>query len=149
MQIRENFVNSLIDKYNELWRTDIRSKRRDRKLVLARQCFFYILRTQYRMRYQEIANIFDKNHASVIHGERVIRDMIYIGDRDTEDTLQTVVDVFRLHSLDIKSYVSPKSVMLDELEKMVKAMRILDEVDPQEIKRIVDNVWKAQPSEVA
>lgn len=149
MTIQKETINLLIDKYNELWRTDIMLKSRERDLVIARQCFYYVLRTQYHMSYTKIGEVFDKNHASIIHGERVVRDMLYIGDRDTEAKLKSVIDLFRLYSIEITNYVCEKSEMMDKLENMLKSLRIIEQVSKDEIKRLVDNVWKATPSEVA
>lgn len=149
MQITKETIDILIDKYNELWRTDIRAKSRERELVIARQCFFYVLRTQYRLSYTKIGDIFDKNHASVIHGERLVRDMLEIGDRDTENKLKSIIDLFRLYSIDITSYISEKNEMMENLENMLKSLRIMDRVDAKDIKRLVDSVWKTTPDKVA
>lgn len=149
MQITRETIDILIDKYNELWRTDIRAKSRERELVIARQCFFYVLRTQYRLSYTKIGDIFDKNHASVIHGERLVRDMLEIGDRDTENKLKSIIDLFRLYSIDITSYISEKNEMMENLENMLKSLRIMDRVDAKDIKRLVDSVWKTTPDKVA
>jgi hypothetical protein len=149
MQISKRKIDKIIDKYNELYRTDIRRVSRSRELVVARQCFFFILRRQYRMSYQSIGNMFGMNHATIIHGEKLVCDMLSIGDRDVQHTLQTIVDLFRLYSVELTNFVSEKPRMMEELEKMLKSLRVLDEVTDKEIKQLVDIVWKSQPTEVA
>ena len=149
MKITSETINLLIDKYNEFYHTDIRANRRDRDLVMARHCFFYILRSEYDMSYTSIAHIFGKNHATIIHGERVVSDMLSIGDRITENKLKHIIDLFRLYSIEITNYVSAKSEMINNLENMLKSLRIIEEVSKEDIIRLVDNVWKSKPSEVA
>lgn len=149
MKITSETINLLIDKYNEFYHTDIRANRRDRDLVMARHCFFYILRSEYDMSYTSIAHIFEKNHATIIHGERVVSDMLSIGDRITENKLKHIIDLFRLYSIEITNYVCAKSEMINNLENMLKSLRIIEEVSKEDIIRLVDNVWKSKPSEVA
>lgn len=149
MRITRDTINLLIDKYNELYQTDIRETCRDRDLVMARHCFFYILRRQYGLSYPSIGSIFGKNHATVIHGERAISDMLSIGDRITENKLKNVIDLFRLYSIDITNYVCAKSEMIDKLENMLKSIRIIEEIPKADIIRLVDSVWKTEPTEVA
>jgi len=149
MKITSETINLLIDKYNEFYHTDIRANRRDRDLVMARHCFFYILRSEYDMSYTSIAHIFKKNHATIIHGERVVSDMLSIGDRITENKLKHIIDLFRLYSIEITNYVCAKSEMINNLENMLKSLRIIEEVSKEDIIRLVDNVWKSKPSEVA
>ena len=149
MKITSETINLLIDKYNEFYHTDIRDNRRDRDVVMARQCFFYILRAEYDMSYTSIASVFSKNHATIIHGERVVRDMLSIGDRITENKLKDIIDLFRLYSIEITNYVCAKSEMIDNLENMLKSLRIIEEVSKDHIIKMVDNVWKTKPSEVA
>jgi len=148
-RISVKVINLIIDKYNELYHKDIRAVRRDRELVIPRQCLFYILRKQYNMPYQQIGDVFGMNHASVIHGERVIDDMLSIGDRETEDTLGDLVDLFREYSLNIDNYISSKSEIIDNLTKMLKSLRAVDILSQNEVQRIVNNVFKTEPSEVA
>lgn len=149
MRITRDTINLLIDKYNELYQTDIRETCRDRDLVMARHCFFYILRRQYGLSYPVIGSIFGKNHATVIHGERSISDMLSIGDRITENKLKNVIDLFRLYSIEITNYVCAKSEMIDKLENMLKSIRIIEEIPKSDIIRLVDSVWKTEPTEVA
>jgi hypothetical protein len=96
-----------------------------------------------------IGSIFGKNHATIIHGERTISDMLSIGDRITENRLKGVIDLFRLYSIDITNYVCAKSEMIDKLENMLKSIRIIEEIPKSEIIRLVDSVWKTEPTEVA
>lgn len=149
MRITRDTINLLIDKYNELYQTDIRDTCRDRDLVMARHCFFYILRRQYGLSYPVIGSIFGKNHATIIHGERTISDMLSIGDRITENKLKNVIDLFRLYSIEITNYVCAKAEMIDKLENMLKSIRIIEQIPKADIIRLVDSVWKTEPTEVA
>ena len=101
------------------------------------------------MPYTSIADIFSKNHASIIHGERVVSDMLSIGDRITENKLKDIIDLFRLYSIEITNYVCAKAEMINNLENMLKSLRIIEEVSREDIIRLVDSVWKSKPSEVA
>lgn len=149
MKITRETIDLLIDKYNEFYHTDIRENCRNRDLVMARHCFFYVLRREYDMPYTSIADIFSKNHASIIHGERVVSDMLSIGDRITENKLKDIIDLFRLYSIEITNYVCAKAEMINNLENMLKSLRIIEEVSREDIIRLVDSVWKSKPSEVA
>lgn len=46
---------------------DVFTKNRKREIIEARAMCYYFLRENMNMPYQEIADVFDKNHASVIH----------------------------------------------------------------------------------
>ena len=147
--ISVDVINIIIDKYKEYHYVNLRETRRDRHLVLPRQCLFYVLRKEYNMTYQRIGDIFGMNHASVIHGYRLISDMLEIGDRETEDIMSRIIDLFRLYSLDITKYICAKNEALDNFTKMVKSLRAIDVITKEEVVRIVDNVFRTEPSKVA
>tara|TARA_R100000734_G_scaffold12595_1_gene9359 strand:- start:16335 stop:16871 length:537 start_codon:yes stop_codon:yes gene_type:complete len=52
---------------NNYFGIDISRNTRQRKYIIARSMFYKILRYNTKMSFQEIANIFNKNHATVLH----------------------------------------------------------------------------------
>ena len=53
---------------------ELRGKNRKRRFVLARQCFCYWARQLTEAHYPHIGRFLDRDHTTVLHGERVYRD---------------------------------------------------------------------------
>lgn len=147
--ISSEVIEALINKYNEIYHVDLMSKTRIRSVVTARNCFYFILKTQYGITYQDIGRIFDKNHATIIHGVRSTRNLLDIGDRDTENIFPKVVDLFREYSLDMHIHINNKNNILDDLNKHLRSVRATDMFTEAQIKRLVNNVWTIPSNEVA
>ncbi len=60
---------------------DLKKISRERQLVDARRIAYYIFRNLHGMSFQTIADIFDKNHASVLHSLKDI-EFIIKGDKE-------------------------------------------------------------------
>jgi chromosomal replication initiator protein len=81
-EIKKGFVSpraviSAVSKITGIKTPEILSDKRNAELVLPRQIAMYILRTESRMGYVEIANALNrKDHTTVIHAERKIRELL-------------------------------------------------------------------------
>lgn len=142
-------IQGLINKYNEIYHVDLMSKTRRRSIVTARNAFYYILKTQYGVTYQEIGYVFDKNHATIIHGVKATRNLLDIGDRDTEYIFSGVVELFREYSLDMHIHISNKSQIMDDLHKHLRSVRAMDMFTEEQVRKLVNKVWTIPTAEVA
>ena len=70
-------------------------KTRKRTVTIPRQCLFYILRKKCKMNYAAIANLFQCNHATVIHGERVIHEQLQVKDSATLQSMSLWIDILQ------------------------------------------------------
>ena len=70
-------------------------KTRRRTVTIPRQCLFYIMRKKCRMSYASISNLFGCNHATVIHGNRVIKQQLEIKDSDTLQAMSLWIDIIQ------------------------------------------------------
>lgn len=74
---RDLVANELIAKvciYYNISNDDIRSKRRYRKMVIARHVAMYLIRKKLHFTLKGIANLFGRDHTTVIHGIQTIQD---------------------------------------------------------------------------
>lgn len=73
---------------------DVFAKHRKRYVVEARAMCYYFLRNNLNMSYQEIANKFEKNHASILHAVKSFPYMMLANDElaASYERVQVVVD---------------------------------------------------------
>jgi len=55
-------------------------KKRTPQLTEARFIMWYILRVKLKFKFKQIADYFGKDHATIIHGVDVCRDLLYVKD---------------------------------------------------------------------
>ena len=66
--------------------TEMMGKRRYRKYVWARHVAMYLIRSYFPQRsLQQIGNIFNKDHATVLHGIRVVRNLASVDIKLSSD----------------------------------------------------------------
>ena len=80
---KEIFEESLdlVCKITRLDKTDILSKSRVRSIVNARKTLVYYMKSNYDLRWVDMANMLNLNHATIIHYYKCINDN-YMYDRD-------------------------------------------------------------------
>ena len=71
---------------------DLKKISRERQLVDARRIAYYIFRNLHGMSFQAIADIFDKNHASVLHSLKDI-EFIIKGDKEFSFIYNNIISV--------------------------------------------------------
>jgi hypothetical protein len=79
---------------------ELDSRSRKRKFVCPRNYLFYFLRYEYKMALCDIGKMFDRDHATVIHGIEM-----HENQKDTKDYIILTSDV--KHFLDLLSEVKP------------------------------------------
>jgi chromosomal replication initiation ATPase DnaA len=72
---------------------DILGSSRRAHIVAVRQLYWKFLRDEAKFSFSEIANLCDVNHSSVIHGVRMAREKIEVGDKLILQLWELVKDV--------------------------------------------------------
>jgi len=70
-------VKNISDEIN-ITHKELKSKTRLQEVVAARQAIWYIFHKEYGMTFTSLAKMFDKNHATIIHGVRRVEDSLYL-----------------------------------------------------------------------
>lgn len=86
---------------NNYFNISISRNTRQRRYVLARSIFYKLLRDNTKMSFQEIANIFNKNHATVLHSIKQLD-----GYMEFDSSLRI-------------DYITINSMFLDSVDKML------------------------------
>lgn len=80
-------MEDLISKYtkeNNIDKTYFLGKSRKKDIVMYRFIFFYLIREKYKYTYECIGAYFNRDHATVLHGEKRIRELLEIKDKEIE-----------------------------------------------------------------
>ena len=132
--ISRNSVLNLCSEYEKVTGWSPLSKTRKRTVTIPRQCLFYILRKKCGMSYSSIGQIFDCNHATVIHGSRVTENSIYIKDMDTLNVVSIWIDILEnimpnnmqvMFSTQDRIYSALESTLLNNQSKIAVLQDIL------------------------
>jgi hypothetical protein len=87
--------SQLIKVYQMRTGINVSEKSRIQSVVTARQCLFFILRQKYKMKYNTIGWLAEKNHATIIHANKNVRSLLDIRDTYTIDSLEQWASVFK------------------------------------------------------
>ena len=85
-----NESNKIINRINKLTGYNIRSNNRKQEVVRGRQIAMYQIRKNTTLSLQEIGNIFNKDHATVIHALKVVQDIIDTRDKKYLYLVETI-----------------------------------------------------------
>jgi hypothetical protein len=132
MHMNKIQVNKLIDKVNEYFSVDMRDKTRKRDVIDIRHTFMYSLRNRgYKT--AEIGGFLDKDHATVIHASRKVRDLILV-ERDMSRLVAAMDEVIDSYILEEKIYSRGGNV--DNYESVrVNLCRVLEKFCDSEEER--------------
>lgn len=86
----------------------ILGKARHRNLVMYRQIFSFYLRTRYKYKLSDIADILRCDHTTVIYSIQRITDLIYIDDNIVLDIMNTI----EAHLLIMEKNTLPKKILV-------------------------------------
>ena len=78
------YLDRLVEKAQELWEVEkelITGTRRLREVVMARQAIMYVARQKLPISYREIGEYFGKDHATVFHACKTVRDICEFDDK--------------------------------------------------------------------
>jgi chromosomal replication initiation ATPase DnaA len=78
IQSAHSMVNDVVNALPEISKEKLLSSCRDREIVLTRQCIGYILHNKYGLSLTSIGNILDRNHATIIHGNKAVEVSLYL-----------------------------------------------------------------------
>jgi len=78
IQSAHNMVNDVVNALPEISKEKLLSPCRDSEIVLTRQCIGYILHNKYGLSLTSIGNILDRNHATIIHGNKTVEIALYL-----------------------------------------------------------------------
>lgn len=100
----------------------VKKKGRYREVVFTRHLFFYMAKFYFGAKLREIKVIFGFDHSTVLHGIRLIDDLIYINDEYTLRCMEGIKDYVGKHfQLDKKLTIYvPFDVDVLELSKMLQ-----------------------------
>jgi hypothetical protein len=70
-----NEIMESVSKYYQITVSEITEKRRHAKIVRARQVAAYLLREDLRLSLHEVGAIINRDHSSVVHAHKTIREM--------------------------------------------------------------------------
>lgn len=68
---------------------------RTRDRVLARNLCYYFLRKHTRYSLKQIGDLFNKDHTTIIHGIRMVNDMLTTNDNATKHWYQSIQLIFK------------------------------------------------------
>ena len=74
--------------------SDMKSKCRKREIVTARQVFFYLARETFpKMGLKTLGAMLDKDHATVIHSSKAVKDLIEAKDKTILEILKKLENI--------------------------------------------------------
>ena len=82
-------VKKICDKINITYE-EMKSSTRIQEVVSARQSIWYIFNKEYGMTFTSISKIFNKNHATIIHGVKKVEDELYLYRKFDNKTITIV-----------------------------------------------------------
>ena len=85
---------------------EILGSSRSRSLVLCRHVYYHIAREKMGLKLCQIGKFFDRDHTTIIHGLRKIKDMVSIEDEITCQFIEQVNHLIR------EKYLIPTRIML-------------------------------------
>jgi hypothetical protein len=96
----------------------LESSSRKSNIVSAKRMFFYFLRRHYYLQYMKIADVFNMNHATVIHHHKTMKGYL-------EYDKQSILDYIRVRDMvfEQNSFVT----LNDELELLEREKLLLDD----------------------
>lgn len=71
-----NEIMESVSKYYQITVSEITEKRRHAKIVRARQVAAYLLREDLRLSLHEVGAIINRDHSSVVHAHKLVKQMI-------------------------------------------------------------------------
>ena len=86
----ELFEAKIREEYN-ITKDELYSKCRKRYIIEPRQIMMYVMRVHYGYRLERIASYFDKNHATVIHAVKNIRNIMFF-DKHFEQKINVLIN---------------------------------------------------------
>ena len=89
-QKTELFEAKVRHEYN-VSKEELHSKCRKRYIIEPRQIMMYVMRVHYGYRLERIASYFDKNHSTVIHAVKNIKNIMF-SDKHFEQKLNVLIN---------------------------------------------------------
>ena len=93
-------MNELIDKVTYKIRKDKLKHKNRKRDVINKRMFLYHLLKEHEYSYTDIGKLFNKNHATIIHGCRQYRDLTKSNDSRLEDDLIDYYKFFNSYKLE-------------------------------------------------
>tara|TARA_R100000900_G_scaffold32758_2_gene26403 strand:- start:906 stop:1388 length:483 start_codon:yes stop_codon:yes gene_type:complete len=82
-------AKKICDKINITYE-EMQSRTRIQEVVAARQSIWYVFHKEYGMTFTSIGKIFNKDHATIIHGVRKLKDELYLYQKFDNKTITMV-----------------------------------------------------------
>jgi hypothetical protein len=100
----------------------VKAKGRYRELVICRHLYYYLAKYYYGARLRQIGHITNTDHTSVIHGIKLINDLISINDESIKDVIPAIQEyISQRYQSDKKMTVYiPYDVNLPELAELLQ-----------------------------
>jgi len=94
--VTKSVYHKLNEEYEKVTGVNPSWATRKKNIVTSRQCLFYILRKKYKLTYQTIGWLADKNHATIIHGCKAIDNLLDIKDSMTISSMEVWSTIFEV-----------------------------------------------------
>ena len=112
-------VKKVIEEY---FNVDLTEQTRQMNVVEARSMFYKICRENLGLKYRQIAEVVNKNHASVIHGIKTLNDLIDT-DKRVKNDFDIILNKFEFYKIKRKTMTNMQLMKLcNKLTKRVKKL---------------------------
>lgn len=93
------------------------SPTKQRVVVIPRQCLSFILKNKFTTTYQEVGSYLNVNHATIIHGERQVKDRMSVLDKEFVSAVNNWATIFeKVMPDDIRTMWSTQDRIIAVLE---------------------------------
>jgi chromosomal replication initiator protein len=89
--INEELVIQAVCKTFNIDFSKLKTKRRERKYVIARQVIMYLLRIHTKMTFAKIGSIFRQDHSTAMHAKSQIEDLLF-SDKELKEKLIAITN---------------------------------------------------------
>jgi len=115
-----SLIEKLIKSYEEKHDVDVLKKRRDRHIVVPRQCLGLILSHKYKMTFQSVGNTLNVNHATIIHGNKQCTNFLTMGNEEYTDAMLNWRMIFDEHHIDIEEEINTYTRVKKRIKEIIE-----------------------------
>lgn len=89
-----DLIENMCNQY-EITIEELKGKGRKRSLSEPRNILYYILRVEYGLKYQAIADMFDRTHATILSGKNNVKGFMEVSDKYADKIKALILTEFR------------------------------------------------------
>lgn len=143
-KLSPSLIEKLIEIYEEKHAVNVLKKRRDRHIVVPRQCLGLILSHKYKMTFQSVGKTLSVNHATIIHGNKQCKNFLTLGDDEYATAMLNWKLIFDEHHLDIEEEINTYTRVRRRIKDLLEDSIMYSGLKEKEAKKMLENLLKTE-----